>query len=34
MFFNAVSNANISNSDDEHYKAQLARRCAKVEALL
>ena len=26
--------ANISNSDDEYYEANLARKCAEVEALL
>jgi len=34
MLFNATSNANISDSDDERYKAQLARRHAEAEALL
>jgi len=34
MSFNATSNANISDSDDKHYEAQLARRCAEAEALL
>jgi len=34
MFFNATSIANFSDSNDEHYKAELARRCAEVEILL
>jgi len=34
MSTNAISNANLFNSDDERYKAQLARRHAETEALL
>jgi len=34
MSFNAASTANSSNSNDEHYEAQLARRHAEMEALL
>jgi len=34
MSFNAASNTNISDSNDERYKAQLARRYAEAEALL
>ena len=34
MSTNAISNANLSNLDDEHYEAQLARRHAEMEALL
>jgi len=34
MSFNAASNANISNFDDECYEAQLARRRAEAETLL
>jgi len=34
MSFNAISTANFSDSDDERYEAQLARRRAKMEALL
>ena len=34
MSFNATSNTNFSNSDDEHYEAQLAGRHAEMEALL
>ena len=31
MFSNAISNANFSDSDDERYEAQLARRRAETE---
>ena len=34
MFSNATSNANFSDSDNERYKAQLARKRAETEALL
>jgi len=34
MSFNAASNTNISDSNNECYEAQLARRHAEVEALL
>jgi len=34
MSFNATSIANFSNSNNEHYKAKLARRHAETEALL
>jgi len=34
MSFNTTFIANFSDSDDEHYKAELARRCAEIEALL
>ena len=34
MFFNSTSIANLSDSDDKSYKAELARRHAEVEALL
>jgi len=34
MFFVPTSTANFSDSDDEQYEAELARRCAKMEALL
>ena len=34
MSFNATSNANFSNSDNECYETQLARRHAEIEALL
>jgi len=34
MSSNIALNANSSNSDDERYEAQLARRHTKTEALL
>ena len=34
MSFNAASNANTSDSNDEHYEAQLARKHVEAEALL
>jgi len=34
MSFNTTSIANFSNSDNDHYKAELARRRAEIEALL
>jgi len=34
MSFNAASNTNISDSNDERYEAQLARRRDEAEALL
>jgi len=34
MSLNSTSIANLSDSDDESYKAELARRCAEVETLL
>jgi len=34
MSFNATSIANFSDSDNERYKAKLARRHAETEALL
>jgi len=34
MSFNATFIANFSESDDECYEAELARRCAETEALL
>jgi len=34
MSFVPTSTANLSNSDDEHYEAKIARRCAETEALL
>jgi len=34
MSFNATSIANFSDSDNERYKAKLARRHAEIEALL
>ena len=33
MSFNSISIANLFNSDDECYKAELARRRAEIEAL-
>jgi len=34
MSFNSTLNVNLSDSDDESYEAELARRRAEVEALL
>jgi len=34
MFFNSTSIANLSDSDDESYEAELARRYAEAETLL
>jgi len=34
MSFNSTSIINLSDSDDESYKAELARRRAEVETLL
>jgi len=34
MSFNSTSIANLSNSNNEHYEAELARKYAEVEALL
>ena len=34
MSFNSTSIANLSDSDDESYKAELTRRCAEAETLL
>ena len=34
MSFNSISIANLSDSDDESYKAELARRRAEAKALL
>jgi len=34
MFFNSNSVVTLSDSNDEHYEGQLARRCAEVETLL
>ena len=34
MFFKSTSIANLSDSNDELYEAELARRCAKAETLL
>jgi len=34
MSFNTTFIANFSDSNDEHYKAELARRCAEMKALL
>ena len=34
MFFKFTSIANLSDSNNELYKAELARRCAKAETLL
>ena len=34
MSFDPTSTANLSNSNDEHYEAEIARRCAEIEALL
>jgi len=34
MSFNVILTANFSDSNDERYEAELARRCAKTEALL
>ena len=34
MSFNSTLNVNLSDSDDESYEAELARRCAEAEALL
>ena len=34
MFFNSTLIANLSDSNDEHYKAELARKHAKVKTLL
>jgi len=34
MFFNSTLVATLSDSDDERYKAELARRCAEAETLL
>ena len=32
--FNVTSTANFSDSDNVHYKAELARKCTEIEALL
>jgi len=34
MSFKSTSIGNLSNSDDELYKAELVRRCTEAEALL
>ena len=34
MSFNSTSIANLSDSNDESYEAELARRCAEAETLL
>jgi len=34
MSFKSTSIANLSDSDDELYEAELVRRCAEVETLL
>jgi len=34
MSFDPTSTANLSNSNDEHYEAEIARRCAEIETLL
>ena len=34
MSFNATSIVNFSDSNNECYEAELARRCAEMEALL
>jgi len=34
MSFNSTSIANLSDSDNERYKAELARKRAEAEALL
>jgi len=34
MSFNSATIANFSDSDDEQYEAELARKCAEVETLL
>jgi len=34
MFFNSTLITNLSDSNDEFYKAELARRCAEAETLL
>ena len=34
MSFVSTSTANLFDSDDEHYEAEIARRCTEIEALL